>query len=244
MISTNYISVKSVLYDLINTIDERYWNETVVLETAMRAVKKINFIQKLQEFSCRITISNHKAQLPKNLVYLTQIAYTTETEIDDRTIWKAMKLSSNPYLGEICIDDTLVNCDSCTHEFGVDTNLVLTSTLKEGTLVVAYSGYSFTEDNDFLIPDNESLKEAVLHYILYRYWMSKYQHKEEGAEQRMIFHLDMWNTHSAKAAGELNMPDVSTLENIKNERNRLVPRTNRFNQLFTTLGNREYANHI
>lgn len=244
MISTNYTSIKSVLYDLINTIDERYWNETIVLEMAVKAVKKINFIQKLHEKSCRILVTDHKAKLPLDFVYLTQVAYTTDTSIDDNTIWSAMKLSSNAYTDQICLDKSLSNCDTCTHEFGISPDLVITTTLKDGTIAIAYSAYSFGEDNDFQIPNNEALKEAILHYILYRYWMSKYQHKEEGAEQRMTFHLEMWNTFSAKAAGELNMPDVSTLENIKNERNRLVPRTNRFNQLFTTLGNRGYANYV
>jgi hypothetical protein len=52
----------------------------------------------------------------------------------------------------------------------------------------------------------------------------------------------MWNTLSKKAAGELNLPDVNELENIKNQMTRLVPRTNRFQQLFLPLSNRENVN--
>ena len=72
--------------------------------------------------------------------------------------------------------------------------------------------------------------------------MSKYTMMEDGSESRMKFHLSMWNTLAAKAAGNLNMPDVNQMENLKNIFNSLVPRTNNFQQLFLTLGNRENVN--
>lgn len=65
---------------------------------------------------------------------------------------------------------------------------------------------------------------------------------EEGSEGRMKHHLSMWNTLAAKSAGDLNLPDVSQLENLKNIFNRLVPRQDRFNQLFLNLTNSENIN--
>jgi hypothetical protein len=62
--------------------------------------------------------------------------------------------------------------------------------------------------------------------------------KEEGANQRMSFHLGMWSTLSKKALNT-NLPDVSVLENIKNNHNSLVPNSRKFDQLFTTLGQGE-----
>ena len=66
--------------------------------------------------------------------------------------------------------------------------------------------------------------------------------KEEGSESRMQHYLQMWNTMSKKAAGNLNLPDLNQLENMKNNWNRLVPRTNQFQSLFLRLGNRENIN--
>jgi hypothetical protein len=65
--------------------------------------------------------------------------------------------------------------------------------------------------------------------------------KEEGSRERVEFHKNEWSMLSKKALS-IDLPDVSQLENLKNIHNRLVPRTNRFDQLFLTLSNREDIN--
>lgn len=72
--------------------------------------------------------------------------------------------------------------------------------------------------------------------------MSRYTMMEDGAEKRMQHHLMMWNTLSKKAAGNLNLPDVNEMENLMQQFNRLVPKVNKFEQLFLTLSNREDVN--
>ena len=61
---------------------------------------------------------------------------------------------------------------------------------------------------------------------------------EDGAETRMKFYLQQWQTLKLQAMN-LNLPDVSEYENLKNMSNRLVPRENRFNQFFLPLNSRE-----
>lgn len=262
MTSNKYISIKSVLHDLINTIDERYWNEAKMLEWATKGFRKLRLIGSLVDKIAVLDVCAHKATLPSDFMYLTQIAYKSASTTQDPEItlpsnsglantltawpiympWSPMRLTSNPYFGSICLDDSLLACADCLHEFSVDENLILTTTVHTGTIMVAYMGYPTNDKGDALIIDNENLKDALLHYVLYRYWMSKYQMKEEGAQQHMSFHLDMWNTLASKAAGDVNMPDVNTLENIKIMRDRLVPSNNRFQQLFLTFGGRQDVN--
>ncbi len=105
-------------------------------------------------------------------------------------------------------------------------------------MIVAYKGLPTDEEGNILIPDDETLKEALTHFVLYKYWLTKYLMKEEGAAQRMSNHLTMWSTLSKKAMN-LNLPNVSELENLKNINNRLVPRTNAHSQLFSRLNNQE-----
>lgn len=150
-----------------------------------------------------------------------------------------MRLASNPYHEMICEDKTLMYCTDCDHEFSVSPSLILTSTLLSGTVMISYLGYPVDEDGYQLIPDDETLKEALFHYGLYRYWMSKYSMKEEGSKERLQFHLQMWGALSLKATGNLNMPDLNQMENLKSQFNRILPRENRFQQMFLTLGNRE-----
>lgn len=264
--TTNYISIKSVLYDLSLIIEDRYWNEISVLEWANKAARLIRSDQTLETKVTYLPVVLHKAELPSDLKYLTQIAYTDNLCLSNSCLedtlnlpenselmqnmsvtnnvfpWKAMRLTSNPYHASICLDKSIMHCTDCQHEFSVNSELVLTTTLKSGVIMVSYLGYPTDDEGYLVIPDNEELKEAILHYVLYRYWLSKYTMMEEGAEGRMKHHLTLWNTLSKKAAGNLNLPDINELENIKNQFNRLVPRENRFQQLFLTLGNRENVN--
>lgn len=264
--TTNYTSVKSVLYDISLTLDDRYYNESKIIEWLNKGARLLRTDQMLEGKLAAITLTSHKAQLPSDLKYLVQIAYDdtpcsdslddcypelslpTNSELSNKFLlgetmkWKPMKLASNPYHMSICLDNSLVQCTQCEHEFSVSTSLILTSTLKEAALLVAYLGLPTDEDGGLLIPDNEEVKEALLHYALYRHWMAKYSMKEDGAEKRMERHLSMWNTLSKKAAGNLNLPDVNEMENLKNQFNRLVPRENQFQKFFLNLNNREDVN--
>lgn len=208
--TTKYISIKSVLYDLSLTINDRYYNETKMLEWATHALRKIKASNMLKPQVCLKQVIAHKAELPSNLKYLTQVAYydgsfsgTTpdqdlppNSELDLNGVsptmpWKAMHLTNNPYHQSICLDYKILYCTDCQHEFSVNENLILTTTLEDGYIMVAYLGYPVDEDGISLIPDNEDLKEAILHYCLYRYWLSKYTMLEEGSEGRMKHHLSM-----------------------------------------------------
>lgn len=258
---TNYVSIKSVLYQLALTVDERYWNEAAALEWATHAYRQIPIEISYETKIALLEVYNHKTELPADFKYLNQVAYTNENvcvtctdatdlwlggasladKIEKASVkfnWKPMRLTTNTFAKSSCTNKNLFTCASCAHEFSIAPNLILTTTLKTGSILISYLAYPVDEEGDSLIPDNEDLKEAILHYVLYKYWMSKYQMKEEGAESRMDFHYKMWGQHSKKALN-LNLPDLSTMENIKNMHNRLVPRSNQFENLFMTLGGRE-----
>lgn len=263
--TTNYISVNSILYDLSLTIDDRYWNQNKMTEWAHKALRLIRSDVMLESKLIYLEVSNHKATLPSDLKYLTQIAYTpnsytcctgTHGELDlpptsellcnyvinNGFSWQPLKLAGNAFHLGVCDKYMITECNTCTNSFSVTSDLTVTTTFCDGIIAVSYLGYPLDEEGCALIPDNEELKEALLHYLLYRYWMVKYNMKEEGSESRMQHYLQMWNTMSKKAAGNLNLPDVNQLENIKNNWNRLVPRTNQFQSLFLRLGNRENIN--
>jgi len=260
--TSNYISIKSILYDLSLTISDRYWNETKMAEWAHRALRMVHTDQTLETRVTYLEVCGHKAILPTDLKYLTQIAYNDTSYVTDlvgldlpsnsdlgsklnqtqQITWRPMRLTSNPYHASICLDKTISFCTDCQHEFSVSHDLVLTTTLQTGVIMLSYLAWPTADDGYAMIPDNEYLKEAIFHYILYRYWLSKSMMMEEGSGQQMQFHLKMWNQLKAQAAGDLNKPDINELENIKSQMNHIVPRASRFQQMFLTLGNREYTN--
>ena len=249
--TSNFISIRSVIYDLALTIDERYYNETKMLEWATKALHIIGPEVALEATTAQVAVTQHMFSLPCDLKYLTQIAYkepvspdsTCDVEFPPNStmmvvsggtaVWKPMRLSSSSLHTALCLDSTIIGCTTCDKEFSISPSMVATTTLESGTVLIAYLRYPKTVEGDALIPDDESLKEALLHYILYRYWMSKYMTKEDGAESRTKFHLEMWETLSTKAKGRLNMPDVNQLENLAQIHNKLVPR-NRYRKFFRT----------
>ena len=148
-----------------------------------------------------------------------------------------MRLSSSTTFQMNCDTEcsSLTTCNNtCPHEYSVSSNGILTSSLRTGTLLVSYFGYPIDSNGDHLIPDDENLKEALFHYVLYRYWLQKDMMKETGADKRMQFQLHMWSALSNKALS-LNLPNLGQMENIRANRSRLVPNAHAFDSFFGTL---------
>lgn len=258
--TTNYVSIKSVLYDLSLSINERYWNEAIATEWAAKAFRMMNLELALEPKVALLTVASHKTSLPADFKYLVQAARymleLAEYNLEDETLpdlstwqltnalgngWAPMRLSSNPYHLSICLDRSILNCTSCVSEFSISNSLVMTTNFEQGTVMLAYLAHPVDENGNMLIPDDEALKEALRNYVLFRYWETKALMMEDGAKQEREYYLNRWQITKMRAMN-LNLPDVNTLENLKNQFNRLVPRENRFNQFFLTLSNRENVN--
>lgn len=238
-----YTSVKAVLFDISQLIDDRYWNEAKMLEWATKGLRQLNLEIKFETCVHKTTLVDYKASLPLDLKYIIQVAYQADTLLNTNTLStpRLMRLQSSAFNRSLCFSEVTLQCSDCNQEFSVSPSMVLTSTLKEGTISVAYLKFPTDEDGYALIPDDETVKEAIKHFCLYQYWMSKYTMKEDGADNRMQFHYSMWSTLSKKAL-TLNSPDTNTMENIKNNFNRLVPRSNQADSFFLNLGNKENVN--
>lgn len=234
----NHISIKSVLAQIALVLDDRYWNETAVLEHATRAYRQMNLESKLEQKVAELEIFNHKATLPTSLKYIIQVGAISENNDLTSKRLIPLRITSNSFHNSICLESCFATCTNCQYEYSISSTGILTTNLKEGTLLLSYLSYPEDEEGVPMIIDDENVKEALIHYVFYRYWMQKDLMKEEGASQRMIFHLGMWNTLSKKALNA-NLPDVGQLESMKNNYNRLVPRTNQFQSFFQGLNTRE-----
>ena len=204
------------------------------MEHAARAYRQMNLEAKFENKVVELEVSNHKTTLPEDLKFIVQIAYKPGETYN----FVPMKASANSFHNSICLSSCLTTCTECKYEYSIAPSGVLTTNLKDGTIAIAYLGYPEDEEGYPLILDDENVKEALMHYVFYRYWMQKDLMKEEGASQRMSFHLNMWSTLSKKALNA-NLPDIGQLENIKNNFNRLVPRTNQFDHFFAPLNSKE-----
>lgn len=264
----NYISIKSVLFDLTSLIPEQNWNEDTFTEWAIKGFMKIAIHAKYENKVCTVPVVEHKATVPSDCKYIIQIAYKTDSSLDSETPdyltsslfisstngigWKSLKLATNNFHNSLLCPinifeqnagaiayNYMYNIDCGQHEYTIDHNLNITTTLPSGTLLVSYLRYPKSDCDDFLIPDDEDLKEALTHYVSYRYWLGKDFMKEEGADRRMMFHLSQYQTLKAKAAGKINQPSEQQLEIIKNYRDSLTPSTHQHDQFFSRFNQRE-----
>jgi hypothetical protein len=263
-----YVSIKSVLLNFSLDIDDRSYNENTALNWAMAGYKKLRLEESLVPEVEVLEVKDHKAALPSNFKYLIQVVrWLGETsssslcnnlEAQDlpptssfklfeakrsQINWRVMRTTSNPFHQSVCLAQPLTYCTDCEPEFFIDETLTITTTFKDGVIMVAYLAYPKDEEGYLLIPDDEDLKDALNYYIQYRYWNKKNMMMggDRNAERLRDHALQMWQTLSMKSKN-LNLPDINQIENLKNMFNGLVPRSNRFQQMFMTLANRENVN--
>lgn len=134
-----------------------------------------------------------------------------------------------------------VNWDavSCDHEYSIDHNMCLTTTLPEGVILVAYLRMPICATGEAMIPDDEDLKEALFHYVLYRLYLKRAIMNEEGAARERDYHFSRFEALKIRVSGKLNYPGIDELENIKSHRDHLVPRVQRYDAFFSSLNRPE-----
>lgn len=159
--------------------------------------------------------------------------------------WTPLRLSPSPFaLAVHC--SGLPPCNNCDQDYTIDETLTGTTSLKEAKLLVSYMAYPQNEDGDALIPDDPDLKDAIMHYCLYRHYLSKSLKAvgtDQYADKQKMWHLSMFETLSAKASGQLNMPSLNELDNMKRNANRLVPRAHQYDKFFLGLNHEEKYNN-
>ena len=132
-----------------------------------------------------------------------------------------------------------VNISStCEHEYSLD-HPYLRTDFKTGHICIAYLSQALDERGYPMIPDEVSYIEAIKRYIVYKV---KYSEFLQGIVNPQIFNKleDDWHWYCQQARGKANMPDtIDQMENLKQQRNRLIPKTQRYYGFFGNLSTGE-----
>jgi hypothetical protein len=127
---------------------------------------------------------------------------------------------------------------NCTHQYVYENDFITTS-FRNGCCIISYKAYVKDCDGIDMIPDDEVLKDAIFHFVMYRYFLSRSMIHEQGSERHYTYHQSQYSHLGKRAVARLNMPTIDGLENIKNLTQRLVPRSNLYDSAFSRLSNRE-----
>ena len=137
---------------------------------------------------------------------------------------------------------TCVNLSSdCKEEYSIDWPYIRTS-FKKGYVCLAYVAQSTDERGFPLIPDEISYIEAIKRYITYKL---KYAEFIQGGIPGNVFAKieDDWHWYCGQARGKANMPDtIDKLQNILDQRDRLIPNTKSYFGFFGNLNTPEALN--
>lgn len=247
-----FILLDTVLSDVVSAIPAEYWNESDVKEWSFKAMRAIGAAEQFETNIRSIPVANYKAILPDDYMRIELVAYKLSDEIlsdEDLTVimndigitndtyyagfnhnglflsqFRPLRLATSPFAKSVHCEDCINLTVVSDHTYSVHPNGALTTSFSEGTICIAYKRYAKDCDENYLIPDMESFISALKSYVLMRIWEYRWNMKEEGAKDYYLSYQAEWNMFAQKAKGEMKMPSVDQLENLRQARNRLIPK--------------------
>lgn len=259
-----FISIKAVLSDLASTFPKDLWDEDSAIEWAAKALESIGVYTQLEPKIAFVPIKNYRAKLPPGLVILEQVAYNVKrnvTPIDVSQLKEELRIPTESYYEGFFTLTTRYNyvpmrkatspfslqkaCEDCKDiypaslEYTLLPNGCIHTSVSKGDACIAYMQYPVDENGDFLIPDDTDVITALRYYVSMRLWELRMNMKEEGTERMFDKYLALWETHKTKVVGKLLMPDIDTIQNIKDMTDRFFPASNRYFSFFGNLASME-----
>lgn len=150
--------------------------------------------------------------------------------------WRAMRSTTSTF-SPTYFSTGETSCADCGEEYSISPSGCITTSFRNGYVLISYLALATDEDGLPLIPDHEDLKSALYHYVMYRYWQSKQLTQE--VKYWVEWHLTRYALLKQKSRADITQPDLAGMENLKDMTNRLVPRAYRYDQFFRGLNNRE-----
>lgn len=252
------------VYDIIDE-DDMEVSEATLTEWAAKAMRNITVKQSYDYQIAFLEVSNHKAKLPCGLLFIDFIAYKDtlqDTDIqqirlytstaESNTIthkyldfmqteyfenqWKMLRLAeTNAFMMGIHCKNPINLYMKCEHEYSVDKQGWLHTSFKDGFVAISYFGYPM-ENGDFLIPNDEDVKEAIKNFCFMRIWEKRMNLKEESAVNMYQLYRRLYTISSKTAEGKLLMPQgIDGYENLKQQVLRIGQLTNQYYSAFGNL---------
>ena len=199
------------------------------IEWISEGIQYIGSYYQYVEKDILITIDNYKGELPCDFYSLIRIVNNSDNQYN----------SFNKHL--IGTTNTSLNKNSNSARDYNITNNVITTSFISGTLHLEYTAIPLDCDGLPTIPDIIDYKDALMWKCAYQLSLRGYVFKKAELND-LNFTKGMWNRYCQQARAAINMPDVDTLERIKNIMIRFKPDLNQYHNKFATLGMQEVKN--
>ena len=166
-----------------------------------------------------------------------------------------------PVAGISKIDYNINSLDTLANKLGYNGNLIgsipgnrhggmdynvnfnkITTGFKTGFIEIQYLSFPVDERGWPLVPDDVSYRDALFWKCAYHISMRSPKSLPNPRMQDMEYCRQMWNKYCVQARAGANMPDIHTLERLKNQWLKLVPQTDLENYDYRTLGRQQRLN--
>lgn len=255
-----WISIESVVPLILDVMDENIVDEGMVLEYCYRAMKLLQVHSTLIPKVKFLEITNYKVCLPKDLEKIEMVILKEdadpETCVKDltefvtskgykpgiysskiiseyltRRNWKPMLPATNKFSQSYFCNIEYDLSSTCSEDYRILPGGILQSSLKEGIIAISYLGNPM-EGDDFLIPEDEELQDAIKAYVLKTIWEARFLSKEEGAYNMFQHYSSDWALKKAIVKGKFKMPTLEEMAQIEYERTRFLPRHQQIREFF------------
>ena len=224
----NYISIKQVLDDLLDHPLLQDLSLERAINYAVHFIQIIGAPNEFEEKTALIDIKDWRGCMPCDYYDIIQVR--TYGEGDNS---KVFRYSTDSF-------HYSPNKDSDTKEltYKLQNNIIYTS-LKEGTIEVAYHAIKVDNEGYPMIPENSSFIQALELYIKKKVFTILFdQGKINNAVLQNTQQEYAW--YVGQAQRDLNMPTIDQMESISNMWTQLLQRNNEHSKGMKSLGKREF----
>lgn len=153
--------------------------------------------------------------------------------------WVPLRLSTDSFALSVHCENSRNLSSTCEHTYTVSPDGTITTSCKKAFIMMSYYAYPKDCDGNFLIPDVEDYKQALINYCMMNLWQFRWELKEEGAGERYKEYQHLWGLFKAKGTASIRMPDLSSADAMNQILLRLIPNSKRFNNFYKNLGQPE-----
>jgi len=263
MIKSKFVSIKSVIPDVLDTLDESLFSIGDVIEWASKAMGQLDVYETFEETVIFKKIENYETYLPCGLLQINQILYKLKPEFSEEDTceckaanqvykdfaadhfirsdyviknWLPLRASTNGFLTSVLCSNSPNLITNCQKEYTVLPSGKIITSFKEGWILISYLRAPMDEHGDFVIPNDEELINCLRTYIMKRIWERRWNMKEEGSRERFEYYDSKWGILKGMLRGKFKLPSSDQWQNIIEYSTSLLPKRDRYYQYFGTLG--------
>lgn len=258
-----FISIKTALIDVFDTVDENIISTNEILEWASKAMGQIGAYESHEQAIVIKAVENYQTWLPKGTLQVNQILYKLNFEFTSEDMehtrfvndiykkfheqfyirdpyyeryWKPLRASTNSFVLSVLCDNSPNLQTNCEQEYTILPNGKIVTSFEKGYIIISYMRAPIDDDGYFLIPNDDELVEALRFYVLSRLWEKRWNRKEEGASEKFQYYTTKWGIYKTMLRGKLKLPTSDQMQNIIEYSQSLLPKSKRYYSYFGTLG--------